>query len=127
MEGLRQDIQVDWVRMAQSVPNFYVLIANLLFDKGSSVSEAWRRDYQDEFDKERKMKDQPIESRVDERRGRQGLELDLESTVCAVIENATCRRGSVDDRLEKEERRSAPKQRGRVNQSSFFIALRVKR
>ena len=48
MEGLHPDIQVDWVRMAQSVLRFNVVIVGRFFNKGSWVSEAWRKENADE-------------------------------------------------------------------------------
>ena len=43
------DIQVDWERMAQSVLRFNVVIVGRFFNKGSWVSEAWRREHPEEF------------------------------------------------------------------------------
>ena len=39
------DIQVDWVRMGQSVLRYNVVIVGKFFNKGSWVSEAWRREH----------------------------------------------------------------------------------
>ena len=39
------DINVDWMRMAQSVLRFNVVIVGKFFDKGSWVSEAWRKEH----------------------------------------------------------------------------------
>ena len=44
------DIQVDWVRMAQSVLRTNVVIVGKFFNKGSWTSEAWKKDHADEFD-----------------------------------------------------------------------------
>ena len=38
------DIQVDWVRMAQSVLRYDVVIVGRFFNKGSWVSEAWMKE-----------------------------------------------------------------------------------
>ena len=46
------DIKVDWVRMAQSVLRYNVVIVGRFFNKGSWVSEAWRKDHPEEFDDE---------------------------------------------------------------------------
>ena len=40
-----KDIKVDWVRMAQSVLRYNVVIVGKFFNKGSWVSEAWRKDH----------------------------------------------------------------------------------
>ena len=42
------DIQVDWVRMAQSVLRYNVVIVGKFFNKGSWVSEAWRKEHPEE-------------------------------------------------------------------------------
>ena len=46
------DIQVDWVRMIQSVLRYNVVIVGKFFNKGSWVSEAWRKDHPEDFVKE---------------------------------------------------------------------------
>ena len=43
------DIQVDWVRMAQNVLRYNVAIVGKFFNKGSWVSEAWRKEHLEEF------------------------------------------------------------------------------
>ena len=43
------DIKVDWVRMAQSVLRYGVVIVGKFFNKWSWVSEAWRREHPEEF------------------------------------------------------------------------------
>ena len=43
------DIQVDWVRMAQNVLRYNVIIVGKFFNKGSWVSEAWRKEHPEEF------------------------------------------------------------------------------
>ena len=39
------DIQVDWVRMTQNVLRYNVVIVGKFFNKGSWVSEAWRKEH----------------------------------------------------------------------------------
>ena len=39
------DIKVDWVRMAQNVLRYNVVIVGKFFNKGSWVSEEWRNDH----------------------------------------------------------------------------------
>ena len=46
------DIKVDWVRVAQSILRYNVVIVGKFFNKGSWVSEAWRKGRQEEFDNE---------------------------------------------------------------------------
>ena len=43
------DIQVDWVRMAQGVIRYNVVIVGMFFNKGNWVSEAWRKDHPERF------------------------------------------------------------------------------
>ena len=43
------DMKVDWVRMAQSVLRYNVLIVGKFFNKGSWVSEAWKKEHPEEF------------------------------------------------------------------------------
>ena len=52
MERFSKDIKVDWVRMAQSVLRYNVVIVGSFFNKGSWTSEAWRKDHPEEFDDE---------------------------------------------------------------------------
>ena len=43
------DIKVDWVRMAQSVIRYNVAIIGKFFNKGSWVSEGWKKEHPEEF------------------------------------------------------------------------------
>ena len=43
------DIKVDWVRMAQNMLRYNVVMVWKFFRKGSWVSEAWRKDNPEEF------------------------------------------------------------------------------
>ena len=43
------DLEVDWVRMAQNVLRYNVVIVGSFFNKGSWVSEAWRKAHPEEF------------------------------------------------------------------------------
>ena len=47
-----KDIEVDWVRMAQNVLRYNVVIVGKFFNKGRWVSEAWKKDHPEEFDDE---------------------------------------------------------------------------
>ena len=49
LEDFAPDIKVDWVRMAQSVLRYNVVIVGKYFNKGSWVSEAWRKEHPEEF------------------------------------------------------------------------------
>ena len=51
-KDIAEDIKVDWVRMAQSVLRYNVVVVGRFFNKGSWVSEAWRKDHPEEFDDE---------------------------------------------------------------------------
>ena len=46
------DIKVDWVRMAQNVLGYNVVIVGRFFNKGSLVSDAWRKNNPEEFEEE---------------------------------------------------------------------------
>ena len=48
-KGFAPDIQPDWVRMAQSVLRYNVVIVSRFFNKGSWVSEAWKKEGPEEF------------------------------------------------------------------------------
>ena len=45
-KSFASDIKIDWVRMAQDVLNFNVVVVGKFFNKGNWVSEAWRKDHQ---------------------------------------------------------------------------------
>ena len=66
-EKLRPDIHVDWVRMAQSLIRYNVVIVGKFFDKGSWVSEAWRKAHPEEFEEEHQGAPERIPT-VEERR-----------------------------------------------------------
>ena len=44
LKGFAPDIKVDWVRMAQSVLRFNVVIVGKFFNKGSWICEAWKKE-----------------------------------------------------------------------------------
>ena len=44
-----QDIKVDWVRMAQSVLRYNVVIVGRFFNKGNWVSDVWRKEHPEEW------------------------------------------------------------------------------
>ena len=46
------DITVDWVRMAQNVLRYNVVIVGKFFNKGSWVSEAWKKEHPEELEEE---------------------------------------------------------------------------
>ena len=75
------DIKVDWVRMTQNILRYNVVIVGRFFNKGSWVSDTWRKTHLDEFDVE---PDRPPESiqTAEERRQLLNLDLDPRSAVC---------------------------------------------
>ena len=75
------DIKVDWVRMAQSVLRYNVVIVGKFVNKGSWVSEAWRRDHPEEFDGDADGPPERIETAA-ERREQLQLDNDPSSAVC---------------------------------------------
>ena len=76
-----KDIKVDWVRMAQNVLRYNVVIVGKFFNKGSWVSEAWRKDHPEEFEEEPEGPPERMAS-AEERRLKLSLEPEAESAVC---------------------------------------------
>ena len=106
------DIQVDWVGMAQSVLRYNVVIVGKFFNKGSWVSEAWRKDHPEEWIDEL---DGPTERILTTEERRQLLLLD------PVREGAVCVRSSGtppphNARLTPAGRGHPQDQRARANQ-----------
>ena len=87
-KNFASDIQVDWVRMAQSVLRYNVVIVGSFFNKGRWVSEAWKQEHLEEVEEEI---DGPPDrlATTEERRKLLGLDLDHENAVCAVLGHAT--------------------------------------
>ena len=75
------DMKVDWVRMAQNVLRYNVVIVGKFFNKGSWVSEAWGREHPDEFEEEHQGLPERIPT-AEERRGELHLDTDLVGVVC---------------------------------------------
>ena len=92
-----RDIKVDWVRMAQNVLRFNVLMVGKFFNKGSWVSEAWRKEHPVEFAEESDGPPERMET-VQERMDRLRLDHVPEGVVCAVFGHATSTRRSADVR-----------------------------
>ena len=67
--------------MAQSVLRYNVVIVGKFFNKGSWVSEAWRKEHPEEFEDEDNGPPERIPT-VEERRELLRLETDPESAVC---------------------------------------------
>ena len=88
------DVEVDWVRMAQSILRYNVVIAGKFFKRGSWVSEAWKKEHPDEF------LDEPSDPReiILTIEGRRQLLLEPvhEGSVCAAFGHATSTRRSAD-------------------------------
>ena len=96
-KGFAPDIWVDWVWMAQCVLRYNVVIPGKFFNKGSWVSEAWRREHPEEFaDEEIALRNESRRLRREERS--YILNLALGARVCAAFGHATSTRRSVDVR-----------------------------
>ena len=67
--------------MAQSVLRFNVVIVGKFFNKGSWVSEAWRRDHPEEWEEEAEGQPERMPT-AEERREQLGLDHDPLSAVC---------------------------------------------
>ena len=72
------DINVDWVRMAQSVLRYNVVIVGKFFNRGSWVSEAWRKEHPEEIGDEPDGPPEIIET-TEKPREQFHLELDHDS------------------------------------------------
>ena len=75
------DIRVDWVRMAQNVLRYNVVIVGSFFNKGSWVSEAWRKEHPEEFSEEQVGPPERIPTAI-ERMQRLNLDHATEGSVC---------------------------------------------
>ena len=75
------DITVDWVRMAQNVLRYNVVIVGKIYNNGSWVSEAWRKKHPEDLEEEREGRPERIES-VEERREKLHLDQGHESALC---------------------------------------------
>ena len=51
-KDIAPDIKVDWVRMAQNVIRYNVVIVRRFFNKGSWVSESWKKEHPEERNEE---------------------------------------------------------------------------
>ena len=80
-KGIANDIDVDWVRMAQSVLRYNVVIVGKFFNKGSWTSEAWKKEHPDDFLDEPTDPPERIPS-MEERREQLGIGQVPESAVC---------------------------------------------
>ena len=105
------DIKVDWVRMAQSVLRYNVVIVGKFFNKGSWVSEAWRKEHPEEFE----GTDGPPEriAAAEERRKSLNLEPVPTSAVCVRSSGTPPPRGA---RLTSAGRGDPTKEKERTNQ-----------
>ena len=81
MERFCPDIQVDWVRMAQSVLRYNVVIVGKFFNKGSWVSEARRKAHPEELAEGPEGPPERMTT-VNERRARLQLDQVPEGAVC---------------------------------------------
>ena len=81
MEDFAPDITVDWVQMAQNVLRYNVVIVGRFFNKGSWVSEAWRKEHLEELEEEPEGAPERIAS-AEERREQLRFDHDRLSAVC---------------------------------------------
>ena len=75
------DINIDWVRMAQNVLRYNVLIVGKFFNKGSWVSEPWKKEHPEEYEDEPEGPPGRMPT-AEERRARLNLDTELLGTVC---------------------------------------------
>ena len=80
-ENIAPDIKVGWVRMAQSVLRYNVVIVGRFFNKGSWASEAWRKEHPEELVDEQEGPPERLATSED-RRKQLDLEPTLKSAVC---------------------------------------------
>ena len=92
-----KDIEVDWVRMAQNVLRYNVIIVGRFFNKGSWVSEVWRKEHPEDLEDETDDPPERIQT-AEERMKQLHLAHDPVSAVCAAFGHATSTRRSVDAR-----------------------------
>ena len=91
------DINVDWVRMAQSVLRYNVVIVGKFFNKGSWMTDAWRKEHPEEWENEENGPPEMIET-VEERRQLLHLDNGPMGAVCAAFWHATSTQRSADVR-----------------------------
>ena len=80
-KDIAPDIAVDWVRMAQNVLRYNVVIVGKFFNKGSWVSEAWRKKHPEEFTDNAQGPPERIET-ASERKERLHISPVREGAVC---------------------------------------------
>ena len=102
-------IQVDWMRIAQSVLRYNFVIVGKFFNKGSWVSEAWRKEHPETLGRS---------ATAVERMAVLNLEPDPESTMCAVFWHATSTRCSADVRW-----KGTPQFTEGADQSTYFLEV----
>ena len=78
---IAKDIDVDWVRMAQNVLRYNVVIVGIFFNKGSWVSEAWRREHPEAIAEEAESPPERIPT-TQERMARLNFKRFPENAVC---------------------------------------------
>ena len=91
------DIKVDWVRIAQSVLRYNVVIIGKFFNKGSWMSKAWKKEHLEEFEDELDRVPKKSQHPRKKRATRLGT-LSRGRCMCAVSGHATSTRRSVDVR-----------------------------
>ena len=106
------DIKVDWVRIAQNVLRYNVVIVGKFFNKGSWISEAWKREHQEDIEEESDGPPERIATAA-ERRELLRLDLNPEGTACVRPLGTPPPRGA---RLTPAERGNPNQKRERTNQ-----------
>ena len=89
---IAKDIKVNWVRMAQSVLRYNVITVMRFFNKGSWVSEAWRKEHPEEYEDEPDGVPERITT-AQERREQLNLEPVPEDAVCVRSQDTPPPRG----------------------------------
>ena len=80
-KDIAPDIKVDWVRMAQNLIRYNVVIVGRFFNKGSWVSEAWKKEHPEEWNEEPDGLPERIQT-AEERREKLHLDQVPENAVC---------------------------------------------
>ena len=106
------DVEVDWVRIAQSILRYNVVIVGNFFNKGSWVSEAWRKEHPEEFEEEPTGPSERIPT-AEERKERLHLDTELVGAVCVRSSGTPPPRGA---RLTSAERGNPDQLEERTNQ-----------
>ena len=92
------DVMVDWVRIAQNVLRYNVVIVWIFFNNGCWTSDAWRKNHPEDFDDEHEVPPERM-TNAEERRERLHIEPSPVDAVCAAFGHSTSTQCSVDARV----------------------------